>query len=717
MIRILAALTLIACPAAAETARVISGEHADFTRLVVEMPTADSWTVGRTAMGYAFATGADSQPAYDLSRVWQRIPRSRLQALRADPDTGVLQLTLACPCYVLPFEYRPGVIVLDIKDGPAPGGSAFEAPFSSTEIAGTEALPPAIAPAVYDWLAAARAPAAVDDSLSMPLPLHTGSVSLDPLRAKLLEQISRGAADGFVEMKLPDKPGKGKVAVASDLPWARISIGEVPGIGLADPDRARDMVAEGVACVPDATIALQDWGAGRPTLDLLVEARSGLYGEFDAVAPEAVLKAIRLHLYLGFGAEAAQYAALIEGEGQTGDLKIYLSMARLIDGMTDPETPFAGMLGCDGTAALWAALAYTRLPQGRAVNTDAILRSFLALPPHMRVTLGPGLAEKLLERGDTDAARMVRDALERTPDVPSDTVSLLDATADLRADRPDAARAHAEAAIAEGGETVDGLVALVEAYFLKAEPLSPEVVDSLRALQGPKGLGEATGPQQRALVLALALSGQTDDAFKQAAVFGPATPGLWRVAYLLASDDAFLRHAVLPEGGEVPDATPEVKLGVAKRLANLGFADAALAWLGPVSPADTAEWRRLAARAELARGDAGRAIALLDGLAEPQDEGLRAAALVQLGALALARKSYAAAGLTEEALRIVAWEKDWTNLQANGPPKWSAAAAAASAVTPVEAGPLARGSALLEGSTEARSAIDALLSSVPAPSF
>ena len=718
MIRLLAFLALLAAPAIAETARVISGEHADFTRLVVELPAGEDWTLGRTAMGYAFATGSASQPAYDLSRVWQRIPRTRLQALRSDPQTGVLNLMLACLCHVFPFEYRPGMIVLDIKPGPAPPGSAFEQPFAARDSAfprpPVSVTPARKDPQDYDWLE--RTGATLPPTEGPALALDSGPVSLDPLRQELLEQISRGAAEGVVDMELP---GKSREVAAVDngvLPWAQIRIGEMPGLTVTDPKAANDpLLPDGSACIADDLLALPDWGDGRPPLDLLVEARSDLFGEFDVVTPEAVLQAIRLHLYLGFGAEAGQYAAMLKEEQAPEELALYRSLARLIDGETDPNTPFVGMLTCDGTVALWSALAYTRLPKGQGVNTDAVLRSFLALPPHLRGSLGPGLAEKLLESGDADAARMIRDALARTPGLAAGPVALLDATADLQAGRPDAARAHAEAAIAEDGTNAPALATLVEAHFREAKPLSPEVAESLRAFLGEAGDHPENAALQRALVLALALSGQTDAAFATAETLGVPVSDLWQIAHSLADDDAFLRHAVLPAGGSVPLSTPETQLAVAIRLLDLGFADAGLVWLGPVAPSDPPAKRRAAARAELARGDARSAIDLLDGLADPSDAALRAAALVQLGSFPAARQAYDAAGMPDESLRLLAWEKDWRGLQADGPLAWAEAVDTVAQGVQSGEGPLARGAALLEDSAKARAAVDALLSSVAAP--
>lgn len=189
-------LLFLTNPADAETARVLSGEHADFTRLVVQLPAQAGWRVGRTPLGYAFATESREQPDYDLARVWDRIPRTRLQALRTDPETGILEMTLACQCHLFPFEYQPGVIVLDIRSGPPPEGSVFEAPFSG--FAFSRNVKPGSdpwAPATFNWLDVRHGGGARAHRYA-ELTFPRKKTLLDPLRTELLEQISRGAAAG-----------------------------------------------------------------------------------------------------------------------------------------------------------------------------------------------------------------------------------------------------------------------------------------------------------------------------------------------------------------------------------------------------------------------------------------------------------------------------------------------------------------------------------------
>lgn len=713
MIRILLLLAALALPAKAETARVTSGEHPDFTRLVIELPAGADWTLGRTAMGYGFATATPVQPDYDLSSVWQRIPRNRLQALRIDPEAGALLLTLGCACHVFAFDYLPGTVVLDIRAGAAPAGSAFEAAFSAGAAPLPTGKPPlATAPRAYAWLEQEQGPPELEAFDGLVLPFFPGTASLDPLRDELLLQLSRGAVDGVVDMALPGKPRPPEVESMGDLSGALIRIGAVPGLAIGDTGSDKGAESEGgTACLTDDALALQDWGGGRRPLDVLAEARSGLYGEFDVLAPDALRRTIQLHLYLGFGAEALQYGGLLPGADTDPAIAPLLSMARLMEGSPDPLSPFAPMLACDGAASLWAALAHSGLPAEASLNTDAIVRSFQVLPPHLRRHLGPRLAA-LLQSRDAEAVRMIRDAIERTPDVSAGTVALIDADRDLQAARPDAALLHAETAVASGGGLL-ALVALVEAHFQSGQPLPPDVAEAL--LSHRDMADDAVAQHGRAVVLALALSGRMDEAFSRSAADTRERRDLWQVVADHAEDSAFLMHAVVDPSKAAPAVDPRVALTIATRLSGLGFPDAALVWLGTVGQSDSPERRLVAAKAELARKDARKALDLLSDLAGPEALALQAAAHQQLGAFDAARKALDKAGQADSVARLAAWDTDWAVLETAGSPAWAKAASMLWPDPSDAAGPLGQGRAAIDDSAAARLAIKALLDEVPTP--
>ena len=709
MIRALLLLVMMATTVRAETARVISGEHADFTRLVIELPQAGDWSVGRIPDGYAFAAKTEPQPDYDLSSVWQRIPRDRLQSLAVDPATGALSLGLGCDCHVFPFEYGSGIVVLDIREGPAPPGSAFEAAFQSNQAA----RPRAEGGPGYDWLDS-RKSHRPKVAPTLALPLDTGRVSLQPLRDELLEQIAKGAADGVVDMALPGRPGKVDAVDQGDLPWSHIRLGEEAGVTISNPGALIPEPALTEACTSIELIDLPQWGDGRPPHELLPESRSALFGEFDAPDEAAVLQATRRLLYLGFGAEARQTIALLEPGMASEVAPLYSSLARLVDGESDPQTPFAQMLGCDGPAALWAALAHQRLPPGPDVNRDAIVQAYQALPAHLRRSLGPGLAERFLALDDAEAARMIRDAIERAPDAHPASVALLDAKADLHEGDAEAAEIHAETAVALDGSRVESLVALVEAHFQNLKPLDSEIADALLGLRNETD-GTALGQDMdRAIALSLALSGQVEAAFAESAS-PDTTADLWQIVEARAEDDTFLRLAVLPAGDPPPTIGKTTAERISTRLLGLGFPDSALLWLGTLAQTDPPERRLTAARAELARDNAQGAVTLLAGLDGPEAEELRAVALLQLGDLPAASQALAAAGDEDAALRADLWYGDWSDLDPSAPDAWRAAAEQSRPLPLDDTGLLRRGGKAIDASLAARDAIDALLGSVPAP--
>lgn len=706
MIRASLLLLVLGVPAQAQPARVLSGEHADFTRLVIELPAGTDWFVGRTQTGYAFAAGDGLKPDYDLSTVWQRIPRTRLTDLAVDPTSGALSLVLGCDCHVFPFEYGAGIVVLDIKEGPAPAGSVFEAAFPSTTVAVPNTG------LAYDWLAN-RGTAPVPD-VALPLPLDTGTVSLEPLRDELLEQIAKGAADGVVDMELPGKPPKQPTGDHAELPWSQIRVGETPGVTVTNPGALIAEDAVSPSCAEAKLVDLATWGDDLLPHDLLVAARAGLYGEFDLPDESSVLRSTRQLLYLGFGVEARQHLAMLDNGSASDVAPLYRSMSHLVDGETDPRSPFAGMLECEGPASLWAALAHDRFP-GPAVNRDAILQAFLALPAHLRRHLGSVLAEKFLDRDDSDAVRIIRDAMERSPDVDTGALALIDAKASLQDGDTDTAQAHAETAVALDGDRAENLVALVETHFRKLQPMDPQIAEALMAIRGETEGGEVGAKVDRAIVLALALSGQSQAAF-EADPAPSVLSDLWRVIEARAADDDFLRHAVLSSEAPRPDVAVAVARAMADRLLAMGFADAALVWLGPVAASDPVDLRVMAAKAQLSRRDAAAVLASLDGVTDAEAEALRASALLLLGDLSAAQSALSRAGDSETASRVSLWDGNWSGLALGSAEPWQATADLAQPLPDTEAtGLLGRGNLTVEASLAARDAIDALLADVPPP--
>jgi len=107
---------LLPLAALAQPVRVTSGEHDGFTRLVLDYGSPQDWQVGRTLDGYALRLTGPT-PTYDLTGVYDLIGRGRLAAVWVDPATQALRIGIGCACHAQPFEFRPGIVVIDLKDG------------------------------------------------------------------------------------------------------------------------------------------------------------------------------------------------------------------------------------------------------------------------------------------------------------------------------------------------------------------------------------------------------------------------------------------------------------------------------------------------------------------------------------------------------------------------------------------------------------------------
>ena len=710
MIRILL-LVLALLPAVAQSAPVSvqSGEHDGFTRLVFDYGEPVNWQVGRTTDGYELR--AETITGYDFTQVFDLIGKGRLAAIWADPESGAVRLGIACACHAIPFEFRPGIIVVDLRDGPPPKGSSFELSLDGSATADLSTRPqprPRPRPdagANYDWLSAARE-AAQEENSPIPAQLPDIEPSLQPLRDALLRQLSRGATQGVVDMAIPN-PGRAP-ASTTGIPSVQIRVGELPGVESATPDQTNSLSASGTECPIGESLDIANWGDDSPISEQLAESTQGLIGEFDKPDAEAVARAIKLRIFIGFGAEARQMMEVFPTDWP--DAPLWRSLTYLVDGETGPKGSFSGMAACETPAALWALLS----DQGEASNANkkAVLLAFSALPAHLRQVLGPDLAGIFLDSGDQEAARAIKDAITRAPGSGSSTVDMLEAEMLLKSGDPQAAEAELTAILADPGpDATKALIAYVEARFAQSLPVRPDVVPALEAIVLELAETETRPAAVRALALAQASSGDFFAAFATTQDLPETEQDVWQTLAILGADSAILDHAVRDESDTYPVLKPDITEALAMRLLDLGFSHQAANWLDTLSSPTPL----VAARAALAKGEPRAALTWLSGASDADAAALRASALLELGQYSEAAKILAEAGQAEAATKAERQTKDWGNLLENQPEPWKSTAKFAVPAAAAESGPLKRGNDLVETSTATRVAVTDLLKAIPRP--
>ena len=703
-------LVLAAFPALAGPAGVTAGEHPGFTRVVIQFGAPVDWQLGRDGQGYRLRIQPNA-PVYDLKNVFNLIGKTRLTAAAVDPATGDLTLSLTCACYAMPYEQRPGVVVVDLRDGAAPAGSSFELPLKKLE----KAQPAGDAlKSTYDWtslpLPAAGPPMALMANLGTPSP----TPKLDPLRQSLIQDLSRGASQGVVDMVVPVQSAEqpaGDGAAAQQI--------QIGADAKADPNlvtrqitsASAPLTAQGAPCWADDQLAIAAWGGQQPVAAQFGPQREGLSGEFDAPDPVAVTRAIRFQLFLGFGAEARSLTRAFTPDAP--DAALWHSMAHVLDGEVDPAPAFSGMEECESAAALWATLddpkAMATSPQAKA----AVLRSFSALPPHLRRLLGPSFVARVQKAGDLAQATALYQAVQRAEGDPSPELVMMQAQMDRALGKPDTANAQVSAlAKAPGPSSAEALVDLVETQAPLGQPISFAQVQALEAFLTERRGGPDAPRFQRALVLAKAASGDFEGAFATLKTAPDVAATVWQLLAHSAPDSAFLTYASLAPTDPVPADSIAVADKIAGRMLGLGLSDQAGLWVAQVPQAAP----ELVAEIKLAQGDAQAALTLLQLDDNPAALQLKAGAYQALGQASQAADLYGHLGESDSVWHILRQAGDWQAVASQGPAPWKAVAALVANPAPETAtGPLSQDKALIDRSVATRDAILALLDQTKVP--
>ena len=737
-------LLWLVAPAAAQTVAVRSGDHAEFARLVIDLPADRAWALGRTGQDYALDLGPGLD--LDISRVFDRIPRNRLSDIEVDAETGRVLLRLACPCHANAFPFGPDKLVIDVIDGPPPAGSPFEAalatpPAPAPAPAPTPATaPPAAGPALQ---AAGQTPGETPGAtpgrpslaalpliaapLPLPPPLPLDLVlprsaspeqeaaalatppeePLDGLAADMARAVAAGILDApagtpalapEAAAPAPDgapPAGPGAFALAEDAAG--------PGVSFIPADRlertvagARELSRTGVPCRPESDFDLAAWSETGDFARDVGALRRNVIDAAGAVDTPALTALARTYLHFGFGAEARQTLAL--GGEESTSTRLLRLIADLLDGRPVPPGVLADQVGCLTPVALWSALARGTLEGSTLEERTAIEAAFRVLPPGPRHAIAPRLAALFLAAGQSGAATAI---LDRMPAQGAATEEAIGVQSDVirEASSAVAARDALLAAIRNGTRASAGtMLRLVDATLEAGLPVEPWMTETLATLRFEYRETDIAGPLAEAEIRALTAS----DSFAEARArlvdpaIGLAAEARGRLAEDLALalarrgsdtavlDFAFAQPARLP-GGAAANA-------LAGRLIGLGFPDVALDLLTPAAPPEAmGERRELRASALRALGQDEEAARVLAGMADP------------------------ATGTPDA---TAAWRAgDWDALTAAEDPLLTAAAAAVldDADRPEGDNSLAGRAALIGAAEETRRLAEALLQRFPAP--
>ncbi len=111
-----AAAVVAAGYAEAQTIVTRSGEHEDFTRLVMRIPDGVEWSLTQSDRTATINVGSPTA-IFNTQSVFNLIPRTRIRALSQDGAGQPLRLELGCECVVDYYQQADGYLVVDVREG------------------------------------------------------------------------------------------------------------------------------------------------------------------------------------------------------------------------------------------------------------------------------------------------------------------------------------------------------------------------------------------------------------------------------------------------------------------------------------------------------------------------------------------------------------------------------------------------------------------------
>jgi hypothetical protein len=782
---------------------VRSGEHADFSRIVIQFETLRDWTFGRVENGYELRVDAPGA-SFDVSDVFKFIPRTRIATVSL-PGPGRLTLDLACRCVGDAFEVRPGRLVVDIKSGRDRPNAAFEKPLpaltdgspwipksvvapgppvlpfggdlvdvgnkvsdpaspmntpgndpfpvlflrlgqqadggtrpdlpeialpilfenaprptpAATPIAANHGVPPPRPgpPTIGSKPDTVQSPESNEQASSSPPwdptdPFAAASATSERVaiaKSELLLQLARASTQGLVAVDPPDinfptdiqtpvaAPANDKMSAepaAIPAPTPRPPEREHLRIEtVVDRDRPGENAASGLnmsgaKCLDPALFDVSSWGPQDFVTAPFGALRTNIVKEFDKPNPTAIVALARRYIFLGFGAEAKALVNSFDTIIPNSD--ILIDMSELMDfGFARTPGRMASQISCSTDGAMWAILSVSAIPKGADIDKRSVLRTFSALPPHLRQLLGPGLADRFLKLGDIDTATAVRDLIDRLVGDRDVGFKMLEAQLNAQEGNTDQTlKLLAQVSVGGGDLAGDAVVQLIETKLdtgKRIDKKTAQLADTLAVENRGTALGRRL---TRAAILGFAVSGQVETTFeriKTAVENADVTPAEARELRARAhmqnardsTDSMFLKLLFRHEPTKAPVTPAEIDAhrAVSERLVKLGLPDQALAMYANATFELGASDQRIFATADLAIGDGAAAYRELGDLQDAASQRLRASAEEMMGQYSQAVKIFAALGMSAE-LSSAAWRAgDWSAVASAGSSVRSQAAA------------------------------------------
>ncbi len=372
------------------TGRIRAGEHGSYTRVTIPMEKGTQWgaSSGDRVIIIQFA---ELESMLSLDELFRRIGRNRVANVRFKDNEVVIEL--ACDCGFRAFLESESLLVIDISERfPPVRDPSIVGSDSNTGLIGNQIQ---LGTGIGGLLGIGRSRdlqrrldqkdmpfesfiAWPDMQSNTPSKRGSGGKENGPLNG--LNELIKLAIDADYlrgEQRVPFV-----VEYGSDN---RVEAGE--NMQISGPLAEIDIVSPDVDaplnnCPPEGDYDVSSWSFSDGFTFGLGELSSQIYGEFDVVSEESVVKLARHFAYYGFGAEAlGVLQLLVSSDPRT--LPVYL-ISQLIEDGNPSDSYLIFEPTCGEMVAFWHFLADPRKESPILKDESALAFALSTLPDHLQ---------------------------------------------------------------------------------------------------------------------------------------------------------------------------------------------------------------------------------------------------------------------------------------------------------------------------------------------
>lgn len=400
----------------AQSVPVRSGEHETFTRLVFELPASSGVEVTNTER-QTMVSFERREWVPDLSEVFRRIPRSRLQRIEYSEVTNQTILYLNCACDVTTFWFAENYLVLDIADPGAPSVPnsllAMTKPAISKQdtrnlrmIEAGSYTRESIAKIALKERLKKLFPKIVDAKLGSDTVFDT-ELDIGEGHQQVAREdssaVDLAGLESSVDRTLEERSSNSNFDTNSEIErdfpvgvHQQISIRNAAERQVSDSSVEHEVDKLDI-CIPESKIDLKTWGSGNSLPEALAITRSVMFTERDVINDRSAYRLATTYLYYGFGAEASAVLSLVEAPDE--DHLLLKALAEVVDEGISAHKVLSSQTNCDGPSSFWGVFEGGSVSSSQRLNETAILQTLIDLPSHLRRHLGPIASQRLLDAG------------------------------------------------------------------------------------------------------------------------------------------------------------------------------------------------------------------------------------------------------------------------------------------------------------------------------